>query len=71
MKVSKKGKVFFNKSKASSTVKVNKDNNRKKNYYLQEGTVIPPLVDMGAPKREKWLIPCMTSIDRLISLFSL
>lgn len=52
IKVSKKGKVFYNKGKAKTPVKLNKENNRKKKYYLEEGTVIPPLVDMGVFTKE-------------------
>ena len=47
LKFSKKNKLFFNKTKNISTPVVQTENNRKKNYLLNEGDNIPPLVDIG------------------------
>lgn len=47
LKISKKGKIFLNSKKTTIQKKISHDHNRKKNYILQEGTIIPPLVDMG------------------------
>lgn len=44
--VSKKGKVSY-KRKKSETAPAKKEHNRKKQYLIEEGTVVPPLVDMG------------------------
>lgn len=46
--ISKKGKVTYRcKKQAEGAAKVQESHNRKKKYLLEEGTVIPPLVDMG------------------------
>lgn len=59
VKLSKKGKVFYNKSKSNASVKVQQENNRKKQYYLEEGMVIPPLVDMGVFTKEGKVVNSM------------
>ncbi len=69
VKISKKGKVFVTKGKASAPVKVNKENNREKSYYLEEGTVIPPLVDMGVFTRDGKIINSMYDKYRQINKF--
>ena len=50
LKVSKKGKVFFNKRKEEHVLDVS--HNRKKQYLLEEGIVIPALVDLGIMNEE-------------------
>lgn len=69
IKISKKGKVFANRSKAQVPLKVNKENNRKKQYYLEEGTVIPPLVDMGVFTKDGKIINSMYDKYRQINKF--
>ena len=45
-RVTSKGKVLSNRKKNTTLVEV-KDHNKKKNYLLPEGIVVPPLVDLG------------------------
>ena len=47
LRFSKKGKPLFSKSKIKSAPEKSDGHNRKKNYILEEGKVIPPLVDMN------------------------
>lgn len=47
LKISKKGTVLFHKTKNPSSLPKMQPHNRKKQYLLEEGTIIPPLVDMG------------------------
>lgn len=47
LRISRKGKLLYNRSKAAKAPRVSMAHNRKKQYLLEEGTVIPPLVDMG------------------------
>ncbi len=69
MKVSKKGKVLYKKGKSKAPVKVNKENNRKKQYFLEEGTIIPPLVDMGVFTKEGKIVNSMYDKYRQINKF--
>ncbi len=47
LRITKKGKLLYNRKKAQKAPAVKMTHNRKKQYLLEEGTVIPPLVDMG------------------------
>lgn len=69
VKISKKGKVFFNKSKSSGDIKITGSNNRQKSYFLEEGTIIPPLVDMGVFTKEGKVINSMYDKYRQINKF--
>lgn len=69
IKISKKGKVFSNKTKSAVSVKANSTNNRQKSYFLEEGTVIPPLVDMGIFSRNGKVIGSMYDKYRQINKF--
>ena len=68
-KISKKGKVFFNKTKSTSSVKSSTTNNRQKTYYLEEGTIIPPLVDMGVFTKDGKVVKSMYDKYRQINKF--
>ena len=54
VKLTKKGKLLFSLKKADNSALADevRDNNRKKNYILEEGKVIEPLVDMGIFTKE-------------------
>ena len=47
IKVSKKGKLFFQKQAAKTLAPVPAAHNRQKQYILSEGMIVPPLVDLG------------------------
>ena len=52
LKISKKGKVFLRKKNANNSNLINKDHNKKKNYILEEGMIIEPLIDLGVFTKE-------------------
>lgn len=52
LKVSKKGKVFLGVKKNESLKVFKKEHNRKKNYILEEGMIIEPLIDLGVFTKE-------------------
>ena len=47
LKISKKGKLFFQKQAAKTLAPVPAAHNRQKQYILSEGMIVPPLVDLG------------------------
>ena len=47
IRITKKGKVLFNRGSAKTPPVTNSLHNRQKKYILPEGTVIPPLIDMN------------------------
>lgn len=69
IKVSKKGKCLFTKGKAAQKIEVAQSHNRSKNYFLQEGEVIPPLVDMGIFTKEGKIVHAMYDKYKQIQKF--
>lgn len=71
--VSKKGKVSY-KRKRTENVSVKKEHNRKKQYLIEEGTVVPPLVDMGiftsAGKVVRTMYDKFRQINRFLELIN-
>ncbi len=66
--ISKKGKVSY-KRKANDTAPAVKPHNRKKNYLIEEGTIVPPLVDMGIFTAEGKVVRQMYDKFRQINRF--
>lgn len=56
IRISKKGKVFFSKHEQKNKININSDHNKKKNYILQEGMIIQPLIDLGVFSKEGKII---------------
>lgn len=70
IKISKKGKVLFSKNITDGNVPKKKiSNNKQKDYILKEGTVIPPLVDMGIFTNEGKIIKSMYDKYKQINRF--
>lgn len=67
--ISKKGKVTFKQKKSVLAPKVTGEHNRKKQYFLEEGEVIAPLVDMGIFTAEGKIVPSMYDKFRQINRF--
>lgn len=69
LKLTKKGKVLYRRQKLIDPVKVSAQNNRKKRYLIEEGTVIEPLVDMGVFTKEGKIVQSMYDKYRQINKF--
>ena len=67
--VSKKGKLTFKQKKTANAPKADTSHNRKKQYLLEEGEVIPPLVDMGVFTAEGKIVASMYDKFRQINRF--
>lgn len=71
IRISKKGKIFTGMKKSDNKVLADKlkADNRKKNYILEEGTLIEPLIDMGIFTNEGRVIRSMYDKYRQINRF--
>lgn len=68
-KITKKGKLLNNRRKNSEQPQIRQGNNREKNYCIPEGTVIPPLVDMGIFTKEGKIVRTKYDKYRQINRF--
>ena len=71
MKISKKGKVLLNRRKqeGASAKAVPASHNKEKNYILKEGSIIPPLVDLGIFTPDGRVVKSMYDKYRQINRF--
>lgn len=67
--VSKKGKVTYKQKRTEQAPKAVGEHNRKKQYLLEEGEIIPPLVDMGIFTSEGKIVASMYDKFRQINRF--
>ena len=71
MKISKKGKVLLNRRKqeGAAAKAAPAAHNKEKNYILKEGTIIPPLVDLGIFTADGRVVKSMYDKYRQINRF--
>lgn len=67
--ISKKGHVSYKRKNTEQSAPSVKEHNRKKKYIIEEGTVIPPLVDMGIFTKEGKIVRTMYDKFRQINRF--
>lgn len=69
IRISKQGKISMQKKKTTQAPKIKTSHNRKKQYILEEGMVIPPLVDMGIFTKEGKVVRSMYDKYKQINRF--
>ena len=67
IKTSKKDKIFVMKQKTKTALKTAPQHNRTKNYIISEGTIVPPLVDMGIFTKDGKIVNAMHDKFRQIN----
>lgn len=69
LKYSKKNKLFYNKQINKIALNAQQENNRKKNYFLNEYDDIPPLVDIGIFTQDGKIVSSMQHKFKQINRF--
>lgn len=69
LRITKKGKLLYNRKKSAQAPPVKMGHNRKKRYLIEENTVVPPLVDMGIFTAEGRVVRSMYDKFRQINRF--
>ncbi len=69
LRISKKGKILFNKSKNTDTKTTVTVHNRKKNYILEEGVFVPALYELGVITADGKIVASMNDKFRQINRF--
>ena len=67
--ISKKGHVSYRKKSKAPNIKIANTHNKKKKYIIEEGTSVPPLVDMGIFTKEGKVVRTMYDKFRQINRF--
>ena len=69
IKISKKDKIFFNKTCLKCNIKHENSHNHQKQYILEEGLKIEPLIDMGIFTKNYKVVASMQDKYRQINKF--
>lgn len=69
LKISKKGKILYSKTKNSSNIKIKTSQNNIKNYLINEGDKVSPLIDMGIFTEDGKIVSSMQGKFKQINKF--